>query len=219
MVHRRHLVHVAIARVEAIVYDFGGVLVDVDFARVIARWAALSGADAAALGERFTLGPVYQAHERGEIDASAYFEAMRTELGLALDDAAFADGWNAIFGEPIHPTVEGMHALAGRLPQYLFSNTNAMHHAYWSRRYAAELAPLDAQYVSHEMRLRKPDREAFEHVAAAVGVPAGRILFFDDTVANIEGAKAAGLQSVLVRSTGDVARALAPWLGQSHARA
>ena len=117
MVHRGHVVHVALARVEAIVYDLGGVLVDVDFARVVARWAELGGEDAARLRSRFTLGPAYQAHERGEIDAARYFASMRTELGLALDDAAFADGWNAIFGEAIASTVTRMHALASRVPQ------------------------------------------------------------------------------------------------------
>ena len=204
----------ALARVEAIVYDLGGVLVDVDFARVIRRWAELGGEDAARLRSRFTLGPAYQAHERGEIDAAGYFASMRTELLLALDDAAFADGWNAVFGEAIRPTVTRMHALASRVPQYLFSNTNAMHHACWSRRYAAELAPLTAQFVSHRMGLRKPDRAAFEHVTREIGLPPARILFFDDTPENVEGARSAGLQGVHVRSPEDVAQGLRPWLGE-----
>ena len=214
-----HVVHVAIARVEAIVYDLGGVLVDVDFARVIARWAELAGVEPAVLLPRFTLEGAYQAHERGEIDTPAYFDAMRRELGVALDDAALLDGWNAIFGPAIAPTVERMHALAATLPQYLFSNTNAMHHAVWSSRYADALAPLREQFVSHLMGLRKPDRAAFEHVVQAVGVPAGRILFFDDTEINVVGAREAGLQAVHVRSPEDVAEALAPWLDDSRGHA
>jgi putative hydrolase of the HAD superfamily len=39
-------------------------------------------------------------------------------------------------------------------------------------------------------------------------VPASRILFFDDLAANIEGARARGLQAIHVTSTDDVARAL-----------
>ena len=218
MVHRGHVVHVAVARVEAIVYDLGGVLVDVDFARVVGRWAQLAGTDGKALRERFNLGPAYEAHERGEIDAAGYFRALRAELGLALDDAAFAEGWNAIFGGLIEPTVARMHALASRVPQYLFSNTNAMHHECWSRLYGEALAPLDRQFVSHEIRLRKPDREAFLHVANAIGVQPANILFFDDSAANVEGARAAGLQSVLVGSPEDVARALSPWLGETPTR-
>jgi HAD superfamily hydrolase (TIGR01509 family) len=108
-----------------------------------------------------------------------------------------------------------MHALAARMPQYLFSNTNAMHHERWSQRYAGELAPLRAHFVSHRMGLRKPDPAAFAHVAREIVVPPAQILFFDDTAANVEGARAAGLQAVHVRSPEDVAQALRPWLGGS----
>jgi putative hydrolase of the HAD superfamily len=62
------------------------------------------------------------------------------------------------------------------------------------------------------MGLRKPERAAFERVARAIGVAPGRILFFDDTEANVAGARAAGFQAVHVRSPEDVAAALAPWL-------
>jgi putative hydrolase of the HAD superfamily len=169
-----------------------------------------------ALRERFNLGPAYEAHERGEIDAAGYFRALRAELGLALDDADFADGWNAIFGGAIAPTVERMHALAPRVPQYLFSNTNAMHHDVWSARYADALAPLRGHFVSHRMGLRKPTRESFHHVARAIGVEPARILFFDDTAANVEGARAAGLNAELVRSPDDVVSGLTTWLGEAR---
>ena len=45
-------------------------------------------------------------------------------------------------------------------------------------------------------------------IAAGIGVPAGRILFFDDLAANIAGARACGLQAVQVRLSDDVAVAL-----------
>lgn len=43
-------------------------------------------------------------------------------------------------------------------------------------------------------------------------MPIGRILFFDDTAANIDGALAAGMPALRVRSPADVERAVAPWL-------
>ena len=53
---------------------------------------------------------------------------------------------------------------------------------------------------------------------AAVGfaqTEADRVLFFDDLPANVEGARAAGMQAVLVRSPDDVAQALQSWLGET----
>ena len=223
MAHGGHLVHVAIARidpsrVEAIVYDMGNVLVEIDFAWVIARWAALAGVAPESLARRFSHGPAYQAHERGEIGAAAYYASLRAELGVDLDDAALEDGWNAVFGSPIEPTIALVHEVAPRLPQYLFSNTNAVHHAHWSRLYEGKLGPILGHFVSHRIGKRKPEPASFEHVAREIGVPIERVLFFDDLPANVEGARAAGMQAVVVRSPADVAAALRPWLGEPAAR-
>ena len=43
--------------------------------------------------------------------------------------------------------------------------------------------------------MRKPDAEAFDHVVGAMGVPASRIVFFDDLAENIKGARARGLKA------------------------
>ena len=42
----------------------------------------------------------------------------------------------------------------------------------------------------------------------AIGVPASRIVFFDDSAENIEGARARGLTAVHVTSPDEVAKAL-----------
>jgi putative hydrolase of the HAD superfamily len=63
-------------------------------------------------------------------------------------------------------------------------------------------------FLSSAIGLRKPDAAAYDHVVKAIGVPASRIVFFDDLAENIEGARARGLTAVHVTSPDDVARAL-----------
>jgi len=63
-------------------------------------------------------------------------------------------------------------------------------------------------FLSSTIGLRKPNAEAYDHVVQAMGVPAERIVFFDDLDENIRGAHQRGLKAVLVRSPDDVARAL-----------
>ena len=63
--------------------------------------------------------------------------------------------------------------------------------------------------LSSTIGLRKPEAEAYDHVTKAIGVPASRIVFFDDSADNIEGARARGLTAVHVKSPDDVAKALA----------
>jgi len=94
------------------------------------------------------------------------------------------------------------------MPLYAFSNTNRPHVDYFSREYGELLGHFRALYLSSSIGLRKPDAEAFDHVVAAIGVPAERIVFFDDLAENIEGARARRLKAIQVRSSDDVAHAL-----------
>jgi putative hydrolase of the HAD superfamily len=101
-------------------------------------------------------------------------------------------------------------ARAGRqVPLYAFTNTNPDHELVWSQRFAPILANFKEIFVSSTIRLRKPDAAAYDQVVKAIGVPAERIVFFDDVMENVEGARARGLQAVHVRSAADVVDALA----------
>lgn len=198
--------------VDALLFDFGGVLIEISFDRVFARWADLAGVDFERVRDRFSHGDAYQGHERGELTIAAYFQSLREELGIELTDAQFGDGWNQVFGPEHEETVALLWQLRERVPLYLFSNTNVFHYDYWRDRYAPALQPFERMFISCELGMRKPHREAFERVAREIGVAARRILFFDDTLANLEGAREAGMHTVHVRSPADVRAAVTPWL-------
>ena len=201
--------------VEALLFDLGGVIMDVDFARVTRRWAEHAGCDPTALHARYTPDEDYRRHERGAISDEAYWSALRGTLGIDISDEHFLEGWNALFEGVIPGVTKWLPAACARLPSYAFSNTNPAHEVYWSAAYADTLKPLRKVYVSSRIGLRKPDREAFDFVALEIAVPASRILFFDDALANVEGARGAGFQAVHVRSNADVAAALEPILKSS----
>lgn len=199
-------------RVDALLYDFGGVLVRIHFDRVFARWAQLAGVPMESVASRFWGVKAYEDHECGALDLAGYFAALRNELGLALSDEQFADGWHRVFGAEMTPVIDVARRLAGRIPQYVFSNTNPSHLEYMLRRYRDAFEPFRKVFTSCELGARKPDREAFARVSRDIGVPLERILFFDDTEANVDGARAAGMHAVWVRSPQDVVRAVEPWL-------
>lgn len=199
-------------KADALLYDFGGVLVRIHFDRVFGHWAERGGVPVEQVRSRFWAIDAYARHECGEIGLAEYFAALRRELPLDLADAEFEEGWHRVFGDEIHEVVDVARRLAGRVPQYLFSNTNPSHLEHFTRRYAAALAPFRKLYASCGIGLRKPGRAAFEYISRDIGVPLERILFFDDTAENVEGARAAGMQAVLVREPHDVVRAVAPWL-------
>lgn len=197
---------------DALLFDLGGVLIELDWDAMFAHWSRASGIEARVLRERFAFDEAYQRHERGEIDTARYFAALRQRMGFELPDAEIEAGWGCIFARPIPGTIELLERLATRVPLYVLSNTNPAHQAVWSREFAQALRPFRRLFTSCEMGRRKPEHEAFHHVAREIGAAPARILFFDDTLENVHAARAAGLRAVHVRSPQDVREAVTPWL-------
>jgi glucose-1-phosphatase len=194
---------------DALLFDIGRVVLDVDFGRVMHIWAGHAGCEPADLAARFVVNDSFRHHETGRIDDAAFFQNLRASLGIKISDAQFLEGWNAIFAGEMPGIAPLLSRAATRIPLYAFSNTNPPHVAHFSKTYADVLGHFREIYLSSSIGLRKPDVAAFQHVVNAIGVPASRIVFFDDSAENIRGARAYGLTAVHVNSSEDVARALA----------
>jgi putative hydrolase of the HAD superfamily len=194
---------------DALLFDLGRVVLEIDFGRALACWAGHAGCEPAQLMGRFSPDEAYQRHERGEISDGEYFAALRGSLGIEVTDAQFLEGWNAIFAGEMPDIAALLARAARRLPLYAFSNTNRAHEAHFLQAFAPVLGHFQKLFLSSTIGLRKPDAAAYDHVVKEIGVPAGRIVFFDDSADNIEGARARGLIAVHVTSTRDVADALA----------
>jgi len=194
--------------VRALLFDLGGVVVDIDFDLAFRQWQSLTQLSFGEIKKTFAFDDPYARHERGEIAAAEYFAHLRSVLKLQGSDARIAEGWNAIFIREIPATLELIQSVRAAVPCYAFTNTNPTHQGAWTAVAPRVLHSFDRIFASHEIGLRKPEKRAFEHIAAAIGVPLESILFFDDLDENVEGARAAGLQAVLVRGPADVRDAL-----------
>jgi FMN phosphatase YigB (HAD superfamily) len=194
--------------ISALLFDLGGVLIDIDFERALLHWSNQSQLSVAELRRRFAMDEAYQQHERGEIPASEYFEHLRQTLELDASDSDIERGWNDIFVGEIATTISYVASVQTKLPCYLFSNTNPTHQAFWSNNFPTAIESFQRIFVSSELGLRKPDPQAFEAIAAETGFRLDETLFFDDSEENVSAARRTGMPSVLVRDHSDVATAL-----------
>ncbi|HZR02195.1 MAG TPA: HAD family phosphatase [Burkholderiales bacterium] len=195
-------------QISALLFDLGGVLFNISFDRAFEAWQSISRLSADEMRRAFSFDEAYQRHERGEIARREYFDHLRQALHLTGSDAEIEDGWNAIFLDEIPSTIRLVQDTRAKLPCYAFSNSNATHRAFWMAKYPSVIAAFDRVFVSSDIGLRKPEAEAFAHVAASIGARPESILFFDDTHENVLGAMAAGLHAVHVRGPEDVEQAV-----------
>jgi hypothetical protein len=69
-------------------------------------------------------------------------------------------------------------------PVYAFTNSNPSHQSVWSTKLELELTSFRSVFVSSELGMRKPDRDAYLEVAARAGHHLSEFLFFDDSPEN-----------------------------------
>jgi glucose-1-phosphatase len=193
---------------DILLFDLGRVVLDIDLGKALTTWAGHAGCEPAAFATRFVIDENYRHHEVGKIDDAAFFAGLRQSLGISLSDAQFLEGWNAIFAGEMPGIAEHLARAKTRLPLYAFSNTNPPHIEHFSTAYSDLLSHFREIFLSSTIGLRKPDAEAYHYVVKAIGAPASRIVFFDDSAENIRGARAVGLNAVHVTSPDDVTNAL-----------
>ena len=194
-------------------FDLGGVVFRIDFRSAFEHWAGCAGVSAESIMVRYRVDHWYEQHEKGEIDATEYFDALRRTLEIDISDEEFAAGWNAIFHGEFSGAFELFQALASRIPIYAFSNSNVMHQRHWEIQYAKTLGLFREVYVSCDLGLRKPEVAAFRHVSESMGTDPERILFFDDTPENVDGARQVGMSAVRVREFADIHDRVQEFLG------
>jgi putative hydrolase of the HAD superfamily len=193
---------------DALLFDLGRVVLNIDFPRALACWAGHAGCAPADIAARWVVDESYHHHERGTISDEAFFANLRRSLGIAITDAQFLEGWNAIFAGEMEGITLQLARAAKHFPLYVYSNTNRPHIAYFTDVHAHTLKPFRELYYSSTIGRRKPDAAGFDHVVGSIGAPASRIVFFDDLLDNVEAARACGLKAVHVTSSADVADAL-----------
>ncbi|AHM76491.1 glucose-1-phosphatase [Yersinia hibernica] len=181
------------------IFDLGNVIVDIDFKRVLGVWSKLSSVPLATLSERFTMGEVFQQHERGEISDEDFARQLSDEMGLSLSFEQFAEGWQAVF-VALRPEViaimQKLRAEGHRV--VVLSNTNRLHCYYWPQHYPEVAAAADHMYLSQDLGMRKPEARIYQHVLSAENIPAEQAVFFDDVEANIVAARIEGITGIHV---------------------
>jgi glucose-1-phosphatase len=192
--------------VEAVLFDLGGVLVGWEGVPGLVRLCG--GRLGTEEARRFWIeSPWVRRFEVGRCRPEEFAAGVVEELRLPCGPVEFLEAF-ASWDRGLFPGA--LDLLDDLAPRYLLaclSNNNEVH---WPRlRDGGGLgARFRRRHLSHETGLFKPDRAAYDHVVADLGIAASRILFLDDNPENVRGAEAAGLRAREVRGVEGTRRLL-----------
>ncbi len=179
--------------IEAILFDLGGVLVELKGVPRMREWMDWSVSEDD-LWRRWLLSPTVRAFETGTSSSHEFASGMIAEFSLPVDEGQFLKEYTS-WPVRLYPGTESLlRELGGSFILGSLTNTNVLH---WHRlRDEMGLGRLlQYNFPSHETGLLKPDVEAYLYAARSLHCAVGRILFLDDNQLNVEGARSAGMVS------------------------
>lgn len=208
---------------KTIIFDMGGVLVDLDIEGSKRAFKETLGFDR--IDE--IIDPCHQKGIYGELEEGLLSpdEFRRIVLSESRPDAVPEDVDRAVWRilVKIEPyKVRLLKALSQRYDLYLLSNNNAICLPRAKAIFREAGIPMDEiflkSYYSFEMKALKPSEAFYRAVMEDIGIPSERMLFIDDSRKNVEGAVAAGLPAVWYEPGTDLAALLADTLDDASLR-
>ena len=186
--------------IKNIVFDLGGVLVDLDFKAAINGLQQAGFANVKEQLQSFDREGIFQKFELGEMTAEEFRAAIRENSTVTLTDEEIDALWNAMLLEIPREKLELILDLRGKYMVYLLSNTNSIHWNYvcknaFNYRGFRMNDYFEETFLSYEMHLAKPDKAIYEKVLQDANLLAEETLFIDDSEANCKAAEEVGIHA------------------------
>jgi HAD superfamily hydrolase (TIGR01509 family) len=190
-----------VKRTSVLLFDLGGVLVDVGtFDAVRAMVGATVDDDE--LKRRWLRSPAVRSFELGRVSPDAFAAQFVEEWQVPVTPEAFLCEVHSWIRQPYPGAMDLLERLRVGHHVACLTNCNELH---WS-----QLTPLlncfDSAFSSHLLGEIKPDPKAFEAVMSELGVEPHAVRFFDDSRPNVEAARRLGIESFQVNGLDDVLR-------------
>ena len=190
--------------VKNIIFDLGGVLLDIDVERTIEAFRRLKLPDVIKKGGWDYKHDTFLNMEKGLLSEAEFRDGVRELLPFYVADNKINDAWCAMIIRFDEEKIKIVQGLSKRFKIYLFSNTNSIHVRYFTNMFLSQFGfPLSElfvkDYYSNDIELRKPEPRAFQHVLDDAGLIPEETLFIDDLKANTDAARSLGIHVIYLK--------------------
>lgn len=181
-----------------IIFDFGGVIYDIDHKLSKLAFENLGIKDFDELYGHQIQTEIFEKIETGQIDDREFLTYLKKFLPKDVSIKDIENAWCALLLGFNTKKIELLISLKKNYKLYLLSNSNVIHY----RRFILELnefidfrSLFDGVYFSHEQGLRKPDKDFYQLLLEQNNLSPQESLFIDDLDKNIEAAEKLGIQT------------------------
>ncbi len=193
--------------IKNVIFDLGGVIMNLHFDRTHNAFNELIGQDFKEIFAQHKQDPVIDQYETGRSTTEEFRDGLREIFGMPeLADDTIDNAWNAMLGDIPKERIEFVKKVGKEKRVFLLSNTNALHKTYFDKVYSDTVGGGDIEelfeqaYYSHTSHDRKPNVSIFQMVCNENGLNPIETVFIDDTLQHVEGARKAGLEAIHLQS-------------------
>ncbi|MBX2894472.1 MAG: HAD family phosphatase [Cyclobacteriaceae bacterium] len=193
------------AGIKNIIFDLGGVILNLAVENTHREFARLSGLPLEEIKDRVHHGKYFHAYERGLISDAEFRNHLRQSLQLQISDTELDKAWNAMLLDIPTERFTLLEQLKQTHRVFLLSNTNEIHRQFFNNIVLQTSGKLSIDYYfhyayfSHVLKLSKPDVAIYKYVLNEQNLLPHETVFLDDNADNIAGAAMAGLQTFHVQ--------------------
>ncbi len=182
-----------------IIFDLGGVLLNIDPKRTINAFGKLGMEQLVGDKGLSYDHEIFYQMEQGKITSDEFRQGVLELLPTQVSFQEIDDAWTAMLLDFPPIRVKLLKNLRKDFKIYLFSNTNAIHvekfHSDFRNQHGFEVSTLfNKDFYSNEIGYRKPSAEAYQEIIRLSGINPAESLFIDDSLLNVESAIASGLK-------------------------
>ena len=187
--------------IKALIFDMGGVLVDLDIEDCKKVFKELLGYnDIDNIIDACHQKGIYGDLEEGTLSADEFRKIVLAESWPGSTPELVDEAMSHILVGIAPYKVQLLKELAGKYDLYMLSNNNPICLPYSSKMFDDAGASLDSifkkAFFSFEMKALKPSESFYKAVIEQIGLPSEEMLFIDDSMRNVEASIAAGLPAV-----------------------
>lgn len=184
-------------RIEAIIFDLGGVLIDFDHTVAARRISQFSDKTAEEIFALFFDSALVVNFEEGKIGPEDFFKKIKETINLRIDYEVFLPIWNEIFfqTEGNKEVLELARCLKGRYEICVLSNVNTLHFNYIRDNFRI-FDVFPRVIASCELGMRKPHPLIYRRALEELGVrDAAGVFYTDDRAELVEAAALIGIKA------------------------
>ena len=194
--------------IKSIIFDLGGVLLNISYQNTIDEFEKLGVDNSSKFYSKKSQKTIFNLLETGEISENELIREIQSSCKSATrKQIIFA--WNSMLLDLPKNRTNLLENLKEKYQLFLLSNTNSIHIKEFKSRLGEEKYSefynlFDKVYYSHKIGVRKPHSEVFRLVLNENNLNEKEVLFIDDSLQHIEGAKELGIHTYHLKDNEEI---------------